>query len=77
LENYEPKYPAVRQMTESDMLLIKNLLNRYQSFSNASHAEAVRLATANICQQLDIEPPNGSQLEFLKTLIRDYIVLTR
>lgn len=77
LDNYEPKYPAVRQMNESDMLLIKNLLTRYQSFQNDSHAEAIRLATANICQQLDIEVPKGSQIEFLKTLIRDYIVLTR
>lgn len=77
LDNYEPKYPAVRQMTEADMLLIKNLLTRYQSFQNDSHAEAIRLATTNICQQLDLEVPKGNQIEFLKTLIRDYIVLTR
>lgn len=77
LENYEPKYPAVRQMNEADMLLIKNLLSRYQSWQNTAHAEAIREATANICQQLNIEPPKGNQIEFLKTLIRDYIVLTR
>ncbi len=77
LENYEPKYPAVRQMNEADMLLIKNLLGRYQSWQNAAHAEAIREATANICQQLNLEVPKGNQVEFLKTLIRDYIVLTR
>ncbi|MBK9017040.1 MAG: RDD family protein [Saprospiraceae bacterium] len=77
LENYEPKYPAVRQMNEADMLLIKNLLGRYQSWQNTAHAEAIREATANICKQLDIEAPKGNQIEFLKTLIRDYIVLTR
>ena len=77
LENYEPKYPAVRQMNEADMLLIKNLLGRYQSWQNTAHAEAIREATANICKELDIEAPKGNQIEFLKTLIRDYIVLTR
>jgi len=77
LENYEPKYPAVRQMTEADMLLIKNLLGRYQQWQNHAHASAVRETTTHICQQLNIEAPKGNQVEFLKTLIRDYIVLTR
>ena len=77
LENYEPKYPAVRQMNEADMLLIKNLLGRYQSWQNAAHAEAIQEATTNICHQLNLEVPKGNQVEFLKTLIRDYIVLTR
>ncbi len=77
LENYEPKYPAVRQMNEADMLLLKNLLTRYQNWQNAAHAEAVRKASLHVCQQLDIEAPKGNQIEFLKTLIRDYIVLTR
>lgn len=77
LENYEPQYPDVRQMTESDMLLIKNLLGRYQQWQNDAHASAIREATAQICQQLNIEAPKGSQVDFLKTLIRDYIVLTR
>lgn len=77
LDNYEPKYPAVRQMNEADMLLLKNLLSRYQVWQNAAHAEAIRNASLHICQQLDIEVPKGNQIEFLKTLIRDYIVLTR
>ncbi|MCC6727242.1 MAG: RDD family protein [Saprospiraceae bacterium] len=77
LENYEPKYPAVRQMTEADMLLIKNLLGRYQTLKNYTHITAINEATANICQQLNIEMPKNNNVEFLKTLIRDYIVLTR
>jgi uncharacterized RDD family membrane protein YckC len=77
LENYEPQYPAVRQMNEADMLLLKNLLTRYQTWRNPAHAEAIRKATLQVCQQLNIEAPKGNQIEFLKTLIRDYIVLTR
>jgi uncharacterized RDD family membrane protein YckC len=77
LENYEPQYPAVRQMTEADMLLIKNLLGRYQQLQNDAHATAIKEAAVNICQQLNIQSPKGNHVEFLKTLIRDYIVLTR
>ena len=77
LENYEPQFPAVRQMGESDMLLVKNVLSRYQNWNNPAHADAIRKAVSVICQRLDIEEPTGNKIEFLKTLIRDYIVLTR
>lgn len=77
LEDYEPRYPEVKQMSESDMLLVKNLLSRYQSWRNPAHAQAIRDAVEVICQRLNIEPPQTNKFEFLKTLIRDYIVLTR
>ena len=77
LDNYEPQYPAVRQMNEQDMLLVKNVLNRYQNWQNPAHAEAVRSTVEVVCQRLGIEPPSGNKIDFLKTLIRDYIVLTR
>ena len=77
LDNYEPKYPAVKQLQESDMLLIKNLVTRFQTWQNDAHATAVHEAVQTICAELKIEQPKGNLLEFLKTLIRDYIVLTR
>lgn len=77
LDDYEPQYPAVRQMSEADMLLVKNLLGRFQAWRNPAHATAVHEAVEVICQRLDIEPPTGNKIDFLKTLIRDYIVLTR
>lgn len=77
LENYEPKYPAVRQMSEPDMLLVKNVLGRYQNWRNPAHAEAIRNTASVICERLGMEEPKGNKIEFLKTLIRDYIVLTR
>ncbi len=78
LENYELQYPAVRQMSEADMLLIKNLLSRYQSWRNTAHKEAIEKAVQQLSAQLDVQPPtDNKQVEFLTTLIRDYIVLTR
>ncbi len=77
LEHYEPQYPVVKQLRESDVLLIKNLLSRHKTWRNAAHTEAVQLAVQIICKELDIAPPQGNKIEFLKTLVRDYIVLTR
>ena len=77
IDNYEPKYPSVRQLSESNMLLIKGLLSRYQNWQNPAHANAIHDAVQVVCQQLDIEPPKRNKIDFLKTLIRDYIVLTR
>jgi uncharacterized RDD family membrane protein YckC len=77
LQNYEPKYLGVRMLGEADVLLIKNLLARYQAYGNVSHAEAISEAVKRICEKLQIKYPPGNSIEFLKTLIRDYIVLTR
>ena len=78
IENYEPKYPAVKQLSEENVLLIKNTLERYKTWRNPAHANAINEVVNTVAEQLKIETPkNGSQIDFLKTLIRDYIVLTR
>ena len=77
LEHYEPRYPAVNQLRESDVLLLKSLLTRQKTWRNTAHTEAVQLAVETICKELDIAPPRGDKIKFLKTLVRDYIVLTR
>lgn len=77
LENYEPQFPAVRLMSEPDMLLVKNVLSRYRNWQNPAHADAIRQTVSVVCQRLGMEEPKGNKIDFLKTLIRDYIVLTR
>ncbi|MEY3367220.1 MAG: hypothetical protein RI973_375 [Bacteroidota bacterium] len=77
LDNYQPAYPAVRQLGEKDLLLIKALLIRSESWPNAAHAEAVAKLAAQLALDLKIEAVPTDKTAFLKTLIRDYIVLTR
>ncbi len=77
LDSYQPRYPSVKQLSEEDVLLLKQLLERYRKWPNPAHASAVQLAVDNVCKRLGISPPKGGKTEFLKTLIRDYIVLTR
>lgn len=77
LENYEPLYPEVRRLSEQDMLLVKTVVSRYQSYRNDAHRRVVIELVHRLQQQLDIAEEPADKIGFLKTLIRDYIVLTR
>ncbi|MEL6659082.1 MAG: RDD family protein [Bacteroidota bacterium] len=77
LADYEPAYPAVRQFSEKDMLLIKNTIARYQQYPNEANRRLVFELAKQLAQQLDAGEAYRNATEFLKTLIRDYIVLTR
>jgi uncharacterized RDD family membrane protein YckC len=77
IDDYEPTYPEVRQLSEKDMLLIKTIISRYRKHRNKAHQELINDLVKNLMQQLDIVEPPRDKIAFLKTLIRDYIVLTR
>jgi uncharacterized RDD family membrane protein YckC len=77
LDSYQPVFPQVRNLTERDMIFIKNVLNRHRSFPNQAHEEVVEDLVTQLMPLLDIEQRPANRVEFLKTLLRDYIVLTR
>lgn len=77
IERYEPSFPQVRQLSEQDMLLIKTVINRYRDYPNEAHEKVITELTERLQQVLDIVEKPQNKIEFLKTLIRDYIVLTR
>ncbi len=77
LEDYQPQYPAVRQISEQDMLLVKTTLTRFQSFPNPAHRDAVDQLARRMASILGLAAPPRDQAGFLKTLIKDYVVLTR
>ncbi len=77
LDSYEPTYPEVRQLTDTDMLLVKKALQRYQNFPNEAHRTAIRELVAILEERTGLIPKEQDKLAFLETLIRDYIVLTR
>lgn len=77
LENYEVQFPEVKNLTEPDMLLIKNAIFRYQKYRNQAHQDVIIALVAHLQKVLDIKEQPKNKVEFLKTLIRDYIVLTR
>ena len=77
LDDYEPQYFDVKKLSEQDMLLIKNALNRYSEFKNQAHKKVIEDIVTKVREKLDIVEQPKNKVEFLKTLLRDYIVLTR
>lgn len=77
LGSYRPVYPQVRSLNERDMIFIKNVLTRHQRYPNQAHEEVVEDLVTRLMPVLGIEQRPFNRVEFLKTLLRDYIVLTR
>lgn len=77
LENYQPVFPQVRRLNERDMIFIKTVITRFQRYPNQAHEEVVEDLVSHLMPLLDITARPLNRVEFLKTLLRDYIVLTR
>lgn len=75
-KDYVPTHPQAKQLTESDVLLIKETIDRYFALRNAGSEEAIVLLANKIEGLLSIKGPKN-RIEFLQTLIRDYVFLTR
>ncbi|MDX1665718.1 MAG: RDD family protein [Saprospiraceae bacterium] len=77
LEEYRPRYPRVAELSEEDMLIVKATLTRYRNYRNRAHRQLVERLSDRLAGLLEIEEVPRNRVDFLKTLIRDYIVLTR
>lgn len=77
LENYEPTYPEVKKLNEQDMLLIKSVISRAKRYNNPAHRQLLKELVEKLIKELELNIQPRNHIEFLKTLIRDYIVLTR
>lgn len=75
-DNYEPVYPEITQLSEQDMLFVKQVLERARRYKNAAHKRALRELSEQLQKTLQVKAKNNDQ-QFLRTLINDYIVLTR
>ena len=76
MENYVPTFPQVINMTEDAMLIVKEALQKYHKHNNYAHKQALELLVQKMGAELNIDPPKDKIL-FLKTLLKDYVVLTR
>jgi uncharacterized RDD family membrane protein YckC len=75
--DHEPTYEGVVNFTEDDMLLLKNTLERAKVNPNDNYRKLLAELARKICDQLDIKDVPKKRTEFLKTVLNDYIVLTR
>ena len=74
---HEPTYLGVSKFTDEDMILIKNAINRVKKYPNEPHKQLIRDLAARAAEELKLEEVPEKKLSFLKTLLQDYIVLTR
>ena len=77
LQNYVPSYPEIKHMSEAEMLIVKNVIDRAKKFPNTAHHEAVISLVEVLCERLNITETIPDPIAFLRTVINDYIVLTR
>ena len=77
LENYQPTYPQITRFSEKDMLFMKSVLERFRRFPNDAHRSAVNELASHVVKQFDLGTSPKDPAGFLRTLINDYIVLTR
>lgn len=75
--DYEPTYPDIRHASEADMLLIKNALERTKRYSNNAHHKALNELSIKMTAILDLPEKPKDNTRFLRTLVSDYVVLTR
>ena len=77
IENYTPTFPQVRQLDEKEMLTLKNALDRYKEYKNEAHKKALLEAVERVKDFTGIDQGNMKAIPFIRTLIQDYVVLTR
>jgi len=77
VENFQPLYPGVRKFTEEDMLLVKNTIERYNTYPNNAHIEALYMLIDKIRKELNLKELPKNKIEFLKTVLKEYVILTR
>ncbi len=75
--NHPPTYLGVVQFTDEDMLILKNTITRYKKYPNSAHKAAILKLTGKMCALLQIKEVPQKKMAFLKTILQDYIVLTR
>jgi uncharacterized RDD family membrane protein YckC len=74
---HEPTYLGVSKFTDEDMILIKNAITRVKKYPNEPHKQLVRDLATKAADELNLPEVPQKKLTFLKTLLQDYIVLTR
>lgn len=75
--SYKPEYTQAKQLIEEDVLLIKSALDRYRAYQNRAHAEAIKMLARKIAHILRLTTLEKNDVQFLETVLKDYVMLTR
>lgn len=76
-EDFIPKYPEVVRYTDEEMLALKNLLIRCQQYPNNTYYDILHKTVNTLKEQLGIEGAKMDDMNFLREIISEYVILTR
>lgn len=76
-KNYVVTYPNAKHFNETEMLVVKTTIERWEKYNNDAHHDAIIEAATIIRDRLNLDIPIHDSKKFLKTVLQDYIVLTR
>ncbi|HET9486513.1 MAG TPA: RDD family protein [Chryseosolibacter sp.] len=75
--SYQPEFIQARQLMEEDVLLIKMTLDRFRKFRNQAHRQALDMLADKIYEVIQAEKRQMDNQQFLETVLKDYVMLTR
>ena len=73
-ETYSPIYPLVIKLSDNDMRIIKET---FQIAQKNGDVETIQKLTAKIQAVTGIKMQNPNQIEFIKTILKDYNFYTQ
>lgn len=76
-ESHTITYPKIASFNEKDILFIKRVSERERRYPNPAHKKAMNDLSAHIAKQLGLDATPNDSSKFIRTLINDYVVLTR
>ncbi len=76
-KNYDPTYRNVTMYTDEDMMLVKNTITRVEKYRNENTKKLAISLAEKIANDLQLPEVPEKRLKFLKTVLNDYVVLTR
>lgn len=76
-ENYTPQYPEAKYLKDEDILLVKQVLERYRQYKNDAHKARILEMSEALAAALNLDTKPKEPIRFLQTIMKDYIVATR
>ncbi|TAH26027.1 MAG: RDD family protein [Cytophagales bacterium] len=76
MDTHIVSYPQVSKLSETSILTIKETIIRYGKFNNEAHQSAINILVKKLSFDMKIKRPKD-KINFLKTIIKDYVFLTR
>ncbi len=77
-QNYQPKYLQAIRLKENDVLTIKNLLDDFRDYPNDAHAHLMDEGALKVLQIMGLSDHQEERhLDFMRIVLKDYVVLTR